>query len=284
MKLKIDDRVPEALGSFKLPDPIGFGTTLAPVMITCDFKDGEWGIPSLVPYGPIHLYPTAKVFHYGQEIFEGMKAYQVDGKGPYLFRPLENHKRFNLSAERMAMPYVPEELFMKAIYELTDKVAPFIPNQSGDSLYLRPFMLATENHLGIAPSREFKFIILASPSACYFKKGKPLSVLIERDHVRAVEGGTGQAKTGGNYAGGLVSAIKAEKLGFAQTLWLDAKKKENCEEMSGMNLFIVKNLCCVYIFPCSAYKCATTNFVGVAFSCFEVSVWYLHFIFSPLLV
>ena len=241
MKLTIDERVPGVLNSFELPDPIGFGTTLAPVMVTCDFKNNKWGTPALVPYGPLSLSPTAKVFHYGQEIFEGMKAYRVEEKGPYLFRPLENQKRFNLSAERMAMPRVPEDLFMKALYTITEKVARFIPNQSGDSLYIRPFMIATEEHLGIAPSKEFKFIIVASPSACYFKKGKPLSVLIERDHVRAVEGGTGQAKTGGNYASGLVSAIKAEKLGYAQTLWLDAEKRENCEEMSGMNFFIVKN-------------------------------------------
>ena len=241
MKLKIDDRVIEVLKSFKLPDPIGFGTTLAPVMITCDFKDGRWGTPNLLPYGPLKLYPTAKVFHYGQEIFEGMKAYRVSKKGPYLFRPLENYKRFNLSAERMAMPFIPEGLFMGTINFLVNKISPFIPDQSGDSLYIRPFMMATENNLGIAPSKEFKFIVVASPSAGYFKEAKPLSVHIERNYVRAVEGGTGQAKTGGNYASGLVSAIKAEKLGYSQTLWLDAEKRELCEEMSGMNLFVVKN-------------------------------------------
>ncbi|MBG09128.1 MAG: branched chain amino acid aminotransferase [Halobacteriovoraceae bacterium] len=241
MKLKIDDRIEEVLKSFKLPDPIGFGTTLAPIMITCDFKEGQWGVPSLLPYGPIQLNPTAKVFHYGQEIFEGMKAYRVSKKGPYLFRPLENFKRFNLSAKRMAMPYISEEIFMETIKILIDKVSPFIPDQSGDSLYIRPFMISTEDHLGIAPSKEFKFIVVASPSASYFQQAKPLSVFIEREYVRAVEGGTGQAKTGGNYASGLVSSIKAERLGYSQTLWLDAEKKEICEEMSGMNLFIVKN-------------------------------------------
>ena len=241
MKLKIDNRIIEVLKSFKLPDPIGFGTTLAPIMITCDFKDGRWDTPNLLPYGPLQLYPTAKVFHYGQEIFEGMKAYRVSKKGPYLFRPLENYKRFNLSAERMTMPFIPEDLFMESISFLVDKISPFIPDQSGDSLYIRPFMMATENNLGIAPSREFKFIVVASPSAGYFKEAKPLSVFIERNYVRAVEGGTGQAKTGGNYASGLVSAIKAEKLGYSQTLWLDAEKRELCEEMSGMNLFVVKN-------------------------------------------
>jgi len=241
MKLKIDERVVEVLKSFKLPDPIGFGTTLAPVMITCDFKDGRWDTPNLLPYGPLQLHPTAKVFHYGQEIFEGMKAYRVSKKGPYLFRPLENYKRFNLSAERMAMPFIPEDLFMGTINFLVNKISPFIPDQSGDSLYIRPFMMATENNLGIAPSKEFKFIVVASPSGGYFKQAKPLSVFIERNYVRAVEGGTGQAKTGGNYASGLVSAIKAEKLGYSQTLWLDAEKRELCEEMSGMNLFVVKN-------------------------------------------
>ena len=241
MKIKIDSRVADVLKSFKLPDPIGFGSTLAPVMITCDFKEGEWGTPHLVPYGPLQFQPTAKVFHYGQEIFEGMKAYQVNKKGPYLFRPTENYKRFNLSAKRMAMPLIPKDLFLGSIKVLTDKVCTFIPDKSGDSLYLRPFMIATESHLGIGPSKEFKFIVVASPSASYFKEGNPLSVFIERDYVRAVEGGTGEAKTGGNYASGLVSAIKAEELGYSQTLWLDAEKRELCEEMSGMNLFIVKN-------------------------------------------
>ncbi len=241
MKIKIDDRVTDILKSFKLPDEIGFGTTIAPVMITCDFKEGIWETPKLGPYGPLKLQPTAKIFHYGQEIFEGMKAYRVNKKGPYLFRPLENYKRFNSSAERMAMPFIPEDLFMGTIKALVDKVSPFIPNQSGDSLYIRPFMISTENHLGIAPSKEFKFIVVASPSASYFKKEKPIDVFIERFYVRAVEGGTGQAKTGGNYASGLVSAMKAEKLGYSQTLWLDAERREDCEEMSGMNLFVVKN-------------------------------------------
>ncbi|MEE2743349.1 MAG: branched-chain amino acid aminotransferase [Bdellovibrionota bacterium] len=238
MEIKIDPRIIKSISEFNLPTKIGFGKTLAPVMISCSYKEEKWGALNLVPYEPLTLSPTAKVFHYGQEIFEGMKAYRVNGQGPYLFRPEENQKRFNLSAERMAMPTLPEELFINSVKLLTEYCAPFIPDKSGDSLYLRPFMFATEEHLGIAPSNEFKFMVVASPSTAYFSSDS-LKVLIEREYVRAVDGGTGQAKTGGNYAGGLNSAIRAKNLGFSQTLWLDSKKREFVEEMSGMNIFVV---------------------------------------------
>mgnify|MGYP002823936479 CR=1 FL=1 len=220
---------------------LAFGQVFSDHMFVMDYENGEWQRGEISSFGPMTFSPAMMSLHYGQAIFEGMKAYQVNKKGPYLFRPTENYKRFNLSAKRMAMPLIPKDLFLGSIKVLTDKVCTFIPDKSGDSLYLRPFMIATESHLGIGPSKEFKFIVVASPSASYFKEGNPLSVFIERDYVRAVEGGTGEAKTGGNYASGLVSAIKAEELGYSQTLWLDAEKRELCEEMSGMNLFIVKN-------------------------------------------
>jgi len=238
MKINISPKVIDAITAFHLPKKIGFGTTLAPTMVTCDYDNGEWGPLNLVPYSPLTIAPTAKVLHYGQEIFEGMKAYRVQGEGPFLFRPEENMNRFNLSAKRMAMPHFPGDLFLESVRLLTEYSTPFIPRESGDSLYLRPFMFASEEHLGIAPSKQFKYIVVASPSASYFST-ESLSVLIERNFVRAVEGGTGQAKTGGNYAGGLSSAIKAKKLGFSQTLWLDSHKKEFIEEMSGMNFFVV---------------------------------------------
>ena len=176
MTLRVDERVPGVLKSFKLPNPIGFGTTLAPVMITCDFKQGEWGTPELIPYGPVSLSPTAKVFHYGQEIFEGMKAYRVKGKGPYLFRPLENQKRFNFSAERTAMPKIPESLFMKALFSLTEAVAPFIPSEWRLPLS-KAFYDGNGRKPWNRPSKEFKFLVVASPSACYFKKGKTFKCL-----------------------------------------------------------------------------------------------------------
>jgi branched-chain amino acid aminotransferase len=236
--LKVHEKVSALTKDFKLPEEIGFGKILSPVMIQADYKDGKWQDLELVPYQNLELDPTCKVFHYGQEIYEGMKAYYVDGKGPFLFRPKDNHQRFNQSAKRMAMPELPESYWMDGLEGLVSASAGFIPNQSGESLYIRPFMIATENHLGIKPSTEFKFIIVASPSASYFTGGS-ISVLIEREYVRACPGGTGNAKTGGNYAAALQSALKAQKVGLNQSLWLDAIKREFVEEMSGMNFFCV---------------------------------------------
>ncbi|MGZ3787570.1 MAG: branched-chain amino acid aminotransferase [Bacteriovorax sp.] len=238
--IRIDSAIGPAIKNFSLPENLGFGHIMAPVMASCTYENGKWGELELVPYGPISMYPNAKVLHYAQEIFEGMKAYRVGGKGPFIFRPEENHLRFNRSAERMAMPHVPLEIFMKACLEVTAYSADFVPRRSGESLYLRPFMFATEEALGIKPSEHFRFMVIASPSGSYFSAGG-LSVLIERDGARAFPGGTGFAKAGGNYAASLLSAIKAKQLGFVQTLWLDGREKKYIEEMSGMNFFAVIN-------------------------------------------
>jgi len=227
--------------NFKLPDQLGFGITMAPVMAICDYRDGKWHDLTIVPYGPISMFPTAKVLHYGQEIFEGMKAYKVKNQGPFLFRPEENHLRFNLSAERMAMPHIPREIFLEAIYEVCRMSSAFIPQRSGESLYIRPFMFATDETLGIKPSDTYRYMVIASPSGSYFNSEDGISVLIERTSARAFPNGTGFAKTGGNYAASLLSAIKAKNLGFMQTLWLDGKEKKYIEEMSGMNFFAVIN-------------------------------------------
>lgn len=231
----------KALDEFQLPEgDIGFGKVLAPIMAVCEYKDGQWQTLELKPYGPLMIDPTCKVLHYGQEIFEGMKAYNVDGHGPLLFRPQENLKRFNLSAERMCMPTIPEDIWMDAIIALVRGCKNFIPKNSGESLYIRPFMFASEDHLGIKPSDEFKFVVVASPSGAYFTGGS-ISVLVEREYVRAAPGGTGRAKTGGNYAASLKSAMKAKKLELNQTLWLDATERTFIEELSGMNFFAVIN-------------------------------------------
>lgn len=238
--MKIHDEALEALKTFRLPEDVGFGKIMVPVMINCDYHNGQWGDIELLPYGPLSLMPVSKVFHYGQEIFEGMKAYSFEGQGPYLFRPDQNARRFNLSATRMAMPTFPEDKFIESVQVLTSYCQEFIPRQSGESLYIRPFMFATEESLGIKPSETFKFMIVASPSGSYFSTSS-LKVLIERDSCRAAPGGTGAAKTGGNYAASLSSAIKVQKLGLNQTLWLDAREKNLVEEMSGMNFFAVLN-------------------------------------------
>lgn len=239
-QVKIDPTIALAIDNFSLPDNLGFGQIMTPIMASCAYEGGKWGQLELLPYGPITMYPNAKVLHYAQEIFEGMKAYCVGGLGPFVFRPEENHLRFNRSAERIAMPHIPVELFMKATLEVISYSANFIPRRSGESLYLRPFMFATEEALGIKPSEKFRFMVIASPSGSYFSEGG-LSVLIERHGSRAFPGGTGYAKAGGNYAASLLSAIKTKQLGFVQTLWLDGREKKYIEEMSGMNFFAVIN-------------------------------------------
>jgi len=236
--LEISSAALESLKGFTLPAEIGFGSIIAPIMITCDYKKGEWGKMQMVTYGPIELSPVAKVLHYAQEIFEGLKAYRVEGNGPFLFRADENAKRFNFSATRMAMPNLPEEMFLEAVKAMTSLCASFIPGESGESLYIRPFMFASEASLGIRPSEEFKFMVVASPSAAYFSKGT-LPVLIEREATRACSGGTGMAKTGGNYACAMKTSVNAIDLGYLQTLWLDAEHNEYIEELSGMNFFVV---------------------------------------------
>lgn len=238
--IKIDSKAIEALKSFKLPEDLSFGKVLAPVMVVCEYDNGKWEQPELLPYQKLEIDPTCKVLHYAQEIFEGMKAYKVEGKGPFHFRPDENLERFNLSARRMAMPEVPKDIFMNSVEAMTSHMAGFIPGQSGDSLYLRPFMFATDNGLGIKPSDSFKFLVVASPSSAYFKTGS-VSVYIERNAVRACPGGVGAAKTGGNYAASLLSMIEANDKGYDQVLWLDAVNKSLIEEMSGMNMFAVIN-------------------------------------------
>ena len=229
-----------AIENFQLPEVLLFGNVMGPIMASCSYENGKWGQLELLPYGPISMYPSAKVLHYAQEIFEGMKAYRVNGLGPYIFRPEENHLRFNRSAERMAMPHVPQHIFMQAVLDVTAYSANFVPRRSGESLYLRPFMFASEESLGIKPAEKFRFMVIASPSGSYFSGTiGGLSVYIERENARAFPGGTGFAKTGGNYAAGLAAAIKTKNLGFIQTLWLDARERKYIEEMSGMNVFVV---------------------------------------------
>ncbi len=238
----IDPGLKLAIAEYKLPETFGFGNVMAPVMAKCTYEKGTWGALELLPYGPISMYPTAKVLHYAQEIFEGMKAYRVNGNGPYIFRPDENFLRLNKSAERMAMPHIPHQLFNQAVFDVTAYCANFVPRRSGESLYLRPFMFAAEESLGIKPAEKFVFMVIASPSGSYFSDTTVgLSVYIERENSRAFPGGTGFAKTGGNYAAGLSAAIKTKNLGFVQTLWLDAVHKKYIEEMSGMNVFVVIN-------------------------------------------
>lgn len=237
-RLTVTAQAREAIENFDTPDELAFGRTLVPIMVEMDYKGGSWSAPQVVPYRLLEIDPCAKVLHYGQEIFEGLKAYRTEDGRVNLFRPDKNANRFNYSARRMAMPELPVEDFISSVEAISSLCKKHIPSELGTSLYIRPFMFATQVALGIGPSDEYKFLVVASPSGSYFKGGS-VKVLIEREACRAAPGGTGTAKCGGNYASGLMSALEMQKLGYHQSLWLDAENRSYIEELSGMNFFAV---------------------------------------------
>jgi branched-chain amino acid aminotransferase len=210
-------------------------------MVVCEWseKDG-WSEPELKPYGPISLDPATAVFHYGQEIFEGLKAYRQPDGSVALFRPTANAKRFAKSAARLALPEMSEEQFIESIEVLVKQDAGWVPNKVGESLYLRPFMFATEVGLGVRPSNKATYMLIATPAGAYFDPSKSVSVWISTEYVRAALGGTGEAKCGGNYAASLVAQKAAFKEGCDQVVWIDAVERKWVEEMGGMNLYFVK--------------------------------------------
>lgn len=236
--LPLNDRLKQKIAAYKLPDPLGFGQNLAPAMVSSQFCDGQWE-PAVISELQEFSFPlNSKVFHYGQQIFEGMKAYRGPHGEPRLFRPEENFKRFNLSAGRMAMPRIDAETFLGSLSSLVYHLRDKIPAGEGESLYLRPVMIAYDTGLSLAPASSYLFYILASPSGSYFSSSR-VAALIEREDCRAAPGGTGAAKTGGNYGASIKSAMLAKQLGYQQTLWLDAVNHKYIEEFSGMNFFAV---------------------------------------------
>lgn len=238
-KVEIHPDAVERVKKFTINDPqLGFGKYVAPIMIQAVYDHGEWQRFDLLPYGPLQLDPCSKVLHYGQEIFEGMKVFRHPDEKIYMFRPEMNARRFNQSARRMAMPEIPVDQFIHACEVICSYSKHIVPRRLGESLYLRPFMIASEVGMGIRPSKQFLFLIVASPSGSYFS-GDSVKVYIERDDIRCAPGGIGFAKTGGNYAASLHSYDKTIKLGCDQTLWLDSVEHKYIEEMSGMNFFAV---------------------------------------------
>ncbi len=216
----------------------GFGGRFTDHMVSIDWTEAEgWHNPTVAPYGPIALDPAASVLHYAQEIFEGLKAYRHPDGSMALFRPDANAQRFNASARRLAMPELPEALFIQAIEELVRADADWFPSVEGGSLYLRPFMIATEAFLGVRPAKAYKFLVIASPAGNYFKSGAPAVSIWVSDYTRAAPGGTGAAKCGGNYAASLVPTAEAFAKGHDQVLFLDAAEHRWIEELGGMNLF-----------------------------------------------
>lgn len=219
----------------------GFGKFYTDHMITCEWseKDG-WQEPQLIPYGPITLDPATAVFHYAQEIFEGMKAYRQPDGGICLFRPSANAKRFAKSAARLALPEMTVEAFIESLEVLIKQDSKWVPNNVGESLYLRPFMFATEVGLGVRPSNKALYMLIATPASAYFTSTTAVSVWISTEYVRAALGGTGEAKCGGNYAASLVAQKAAAQQGCDQVVWIDAVERKWIEEMGGMNLYFVK--------------------------------------------
>lgn len=238
-KVEIHPEAVERVKKFTINDPqLGFGKYVAPIMIQAVYDHGEWQRFDLLPYGPLQLDPCSKVLHYGQEIFEGMKVFRHPNDSICMFRPEMNARRFNLSARRMAMPEIPEEQFIEACEVISAYCKHLVPKRLGESLYLRPFMIASEVGLGIKPSKQFIFMVVASPSGSYFA-GDAVKVYIEREDIRCAPGGIGFAKTGGNYAASLNSYAKTIQVGCDQTMWLDSVEHKYIEEMSGMNFFCV---------------------------------------------
>ncbi|TCP31267.1 branched chain amino acid aminotransferase /branched chain amino acid: 2-keto-4-methylthiobutyrate aminotransferase [Scopulibacillus darangshiensis] len=224
-------------------DALGFGKYFSDYMFTMDYETEKgWHSPKITPYEPLVLDPSAMVFHYGQAVFEGLKAYRTDDGKALLFRPLKNIKRLNLSCERMSIPTLDEDLVMDAIHQLVELEKDWIPNGEGTSLYIRPFIIATEPYLGVRPSHSYKFMVILSPVGAYYSgQLNPVKIYVEDYYVRAVPGGVGHVKTSGNYAASLKAQNNAEELGFEQVLWLDAKEKKYIEEVGSMNIFFKIN-------------------------------------------
>jgi branched-chain amino acid aminotransferase len=225
-----------------LADP-GFGRVFTDHMVMIRYNEAQgWHDAMVMPRGPLSIDPATAVLHYAQEIFEGLKAYKLADGSMALFRPEANAKRFRESAQRLAMAELPEDLFIESLRQIVTIDRDWFPDIEGGSLYLRPFMFASEVFLGVKPSAEYIYIVLASSVGGYFKSGAPaISLLVSQDHTRAAPGGTGAAKCGGNYAASLVAQADAIAKGFDQVVFLDAAERRWVEELGGMNLFFVFN-------------------------------------------
>jgi len=214
-----------------------FGRYFSDHMFEADYENGEWKNIEIKPYQPLLLSPSLAALHYGQAIFEGIKAYKDTEGNPFIFRPLDNCKRFNISAERMQMPAVPEELFMEGMRQLIELDKNWIPTKEDHSLYIRPFMFATDELIGVRPSDTYKFMIILSPTGPYYNA--PMRIYVEEKYVRAVPGGAGYAKAAGNYGAAMFATAEAKKKGYDQVLWTDAYEHKYVQECGTMNVFFI---------------------------------------------
>ena len=240
--LMLNIRIVKTTSPKRIPkkgEPLGFGHIFTDHMFIMNYDEGQgWHDARVVPYQPLLLEPSAMVFHYGQTMFEGLKAYKGADGEVYLFRPDMNAKRANISNQRLCIPEIPEEDFVQAIKAVVDVDRDWIPEDEGTSLYIRPFVIATEPQLGVSPSTNYLFMVILSPSGAYYESGlAPVGIWIEDEYVRAVRGGMGFAKTGGNYAASLAAQVKAHDDGYAQVLWLDGVERKYIEEVGSMNIF-----------------------------------------------
>jgi branched-chain amino acid aminotransferase len=218
-------------------DNIQFGTIFSDHMFRVDYDNGKWQQPHILPFGNIPLSPSLSALHYGQSIFEGMKAFKNQAGEAQLFRPLDNLKRLNKSAARMAMPAIPEDLFMAGLKTLVNVDANWIPTKEGSALYIRPFMFATDDFVGVRPSKKFSLIIFTCPVNSYYPK--PIDVLVEQKYVRAFHGGVGATKVSGNYGLSMQPTFEAQQKGFDQIIWTDGIEHQYVEESGTTNLFFV---------------------------------------------
>jgi len=219
------------------PNNIQFGKLYSDHMLVADYEDGEWKQAEIVPFEDLHLSPATTFMHYGQAIFEGVKAYRNPNGEISIFRPQDNWKRMNRSAERMAMPDVPEELFMEGIRKLVEVDSNWVPEQDGTALYIRPFMIAIDEFIGVRPAEKFKFIIITSPAGPYYSK--PVSIYVQDEYVRAFPGGIGFTKAAGNYGMSMYPTMKIKKMGYDQILWTDGFEHKYVQEIGTMNVFFV---------------------------------------------
>ena len=219
---------------------IPFGKYMTDYMLEVDYENGKWQTPEIKPYQPMLVAPSLAAIHYGQSIFEGVKAYKNSDGEPYIFRPLDNFKRFNKSAERMQMPTIPEEIFIDGMKQLIKLDSSWIPAKEDHSLYIRPFMFSTDETIGVKPSENYKFMIILSPTGPYY--ATPMRIYVEEQYVRAVPGGIGFAKAAGNYGGAMYPTAQAKLKGYDQVLWTDAFEHKYVQECGTMNVvFVIGN-------------------------------------------
>ncbi|NLN64082.1 MAG: branched-chain amino acid aminotransferase [Clostridiaceae bacterium] len=222
-------------------DQLVFGKSFSDHMFICDYSEEKgWHNSRIVPYQDIAISPANMTLHYGQSIFEGLKAYKTADNKVNLFRPIENIRRLNSSCLRLCMPPINEEFALKALKTLVDIDRDWVPKEEGTSLYIRPFVFASEPHLGVRPSSTYTFIIITGPVGAYYKEGiNPVKIFVESNYVRAVVGGLGEAKAAANYAASLKAQVEAKEKGYTQVLWLDGIEKKYIEEVGTMNVFFI---------------------------------------------